>query len=186
MIRELYYPDGTFMGTMPISFLESRKQQFLDAGKGTLYSNLHEKVNMWSWTKQGAKLYQYGALYVTTSKDTARDFARRSFAGGERGLIVYRMLEGAEFLGISIGHPDGRTAKAIRKIKSFAEADEPKPVIVVLNDLDPRFFLSEEGEPADMQLKMASDTFPDDDIIAEFSFRYLKDVDLSRYPFERV
>ena len=184
MPRELYYSNGQFKGTIPrsLSFLESKKQQFLDAGEDVLYYNLHEKVNMWSWTEQGAELYQYGALYLTFSKDTARNYARQSFAGGERGLIVYRMLEGIDFLGISLGNPDEKISHAIQKVQSFGEPDRKEPIIVTMNDIDPGLLLSEKGEPVNELLKLTHNS----SIMAGFSFRYMKDVDLSLYSFERV
>ena len=159
MVRELRWPNGELKGTVPISFLESRKQQFIDAGKDALYFNLYEKVNMFSWTEEGAELYQYGSLYVTTSREIASDYARRAFAGGERGLIAYRMLEGIEFLGIPLGNPEERTFNAIQRVKSFAEANEPEPVIVVLDDVAPCDLLSEDGKPADRKIQLFFDMY---------------------------
>ena len=182
MIRELRWPNGEFKGTVPISFLESRKQQFIDAGQEILYKNLYEKVSMFSWTKEGAELYQYGALYVTMSKKTAADFARRSFAGGERGLIVYRMLEGIAFLGIPLGNPDKRTTDAIQRVKAFADANDAAPVIVTLKDVAPCDLLTESGKPADAMLQLVLDS----GILIEPSFRYVKEIELSLFPMEQL
>ena len=185
IIRELRWPNGELKGTFPISFLESRKQQFIDAGKEILYYNLYEKVSMADWTRQGASLYQYGSLYVSMSKDSASDYARRSFAGGERGLIVYRMLEGIDFLGISLGNPNEMMAKAIQRVKSFAEAKQPEPVVVTIGNVDPHDLLSEGGRPADEHIKLAHDV-QKHGIQAEFSFRYIKDINLSLFPVEHI
>lgn len=182
LVRELRWPNGELKGTVPISFLESRKQQFIDAGKEVFYTNLSEKVNMFSWTEEGAELYQYGSLYATTSREIASNYARNAFAGGERGLIVYRMLEGLEFLGIPLGNPGEKTFRAIQRVKSFAEANEPEPVIVIIDDVLPCDLLSEDGKPADKKIQL----FFDPGILIDFTFRYVKDVDLSTYPVERI
>ena len=174
VIKELRYPNGELMGTLPITYLQSIKQQFYNAGKIVLYKNLFEKMTMADLTEKGAPLYQYGSLYVTLSKQTAIDFARRSFAGGERGLIVYRLLEGAEFLGISLCNLDNRTSRAILRIKTFAEDNSPRPVIVILNDVDPEDLLSEGGDPVCGE------------ILSDTNYRYIKDVDLSLYRVESI
>ncbi len=174
VIKELRYPNGEFMGTLPISYLESIKQRFIDAGEDTLYNGLRSRVSMADWSKQGAPRYQYGALYVTGSQWKASIYARDSYAGGERGIIVYFMLKGATFLGIPLGNPDSKTYQAIQRVRSFAEAKEQEPVVVVLNDVAPEDLLSESGEPVK------------EPIILGDSYRYIKDVDLSLYPVEHI
>lgn len=174
VIKELRYPNGEFMGTLPISYLKSIKQRFIDAGEETLYYGLLSHVSIMDWSKQGAPRYQYGALYVTGSDRKASLFAHDSYAGGERGIIAYFMLKGAAFLGLSLGNPDNRTYQAIQRVKSFAEAKEREPVIVVLNDVALEDLLSEGGGPV-----MGP-------IISGESYRYMKDVDLSLYPIRHL
>lgn len=186
LIRKLYYPNGKLKGTTLMSFLESRKQQFIDAGEDALYYNLYEKVNMYSWTEQGAELYQYDALYLTPSKEKAKNYARRSFAGGERGLVVYRMLEGADFLELPLGTPNENTLRAIQKVKSFAETAAPIPVIVTLDDIDPDYLLTEGGKSASRYIERVVNALKNGETPPDNSFRYMKDVDLSIYPVEHI
>ena len=95
------------------------------------------------------------------------------------------MLEGIEFLDISLGNPNEMTAKAIQRVRSFAEENNPDPVVVKFCDVDPNDLLSEGGEPANKDIKMALD-MRKRGILVDFSFRYLRDLDLSLFPIEHI
>ena len=86
------------------------------------------------------------------------------------------------FIPDRLGNPDEKTAKAIQRVKAFAESDDADPVILVLDEVDPSDLLTEEGKPADTRLKLALDS----DIRFEPSFRYVKDIDLSLCQVEHV
>ena len=185
VIRKLWWPNGEFKGTTSIPYIESIKQQFVDAGKGRLHEKVYRYVSMADWSKQGAPKYQYGSLYLTALKGMASTFANDAFAGGERGEIVYYMLEGAAFLGISLGHPEEKIVRAIQTIKAFAEGPR-EPIVVILNDVDPKYLLAEGGKSADFSVELVMKAQKEGRTAPGANFRYMKDVDLSRYPFERV
>ena len=100
--------------------------------------------------ENGSQYYQYGDLYLTGDKNKARRYALSSFAGGEIGLIAYRLIQGAEILGWDSCNNDESLKKTIESIKSFAEA-QAIPVVIPISDLSLDGFLSYNGILKELQ-----------------------------------
>ena len=104
---------------------------------------------MW---KNGNQQYQYGDLYLTSSRIKAENYARRSFAGGELGLIAYRMISALEVLSFDNLYSDQNISSVIQMIKSFAEDEVAKsPVVVKAYNLEPKCLLTDEGKIIDWE-----------------------------------
>lgn len=94
--------------------------------------------------ENGSQYYQYGDLYLAGDKNKARHYAFSSFAGGEIGLIAYRLIQVAEILGWDSCNNDESLKKTIESIKSFAEA-QAIPVVIPISDLDMDYLFYEMG-----------------------------------------
>ena len=100
----------------------------------------------------------------------AMDYAVRSFAGGELGLIAYRLLLSAEVIGLEITNLDEKTKVAIDTVRSFvSEQHGTSPVIVRVPDIDVNYLSSDKGE----RIEWMTERFVHQD------FRYLKEITLS-------
>lgn len=113
-----------------------------------IYHNLLEKLFMIDSWKKGIQQYQYGDLYLTSFEMKAEKYALRSFAGGELGLMVYRLVEAADIIGLDYSQTKDR--KAIEQVMDFAK-DESKeePVVIMLPDVPIKNLLSDSGMPLD-------------------------------------
>ena len=120
-------------------------------------------------------LYQYGSFYLTTNKMTALNYAQRSFAGGEIGLMAYSLIEGTEIINFTDYNPDESLKNKINRIKEFGEEGKECPVIVTFNNIDLSCLQNEDGTP-----------LPIDDITIFSNFRYSKAQDLKWDIIENV
>lgn len=156
--------------TTKVRKIERYKPIFESQKKLELYNNLIEKMWMIDSWKNGNEQYQYGDLYLTSSKMKAMDYAVRSFAGGELGLIAQRLLLSAEVIGLEITNLDKKTKVAIDTVRSFvSEQHGTSPVIVKVPDIDVNYLYSDKGE----RIEWMTDHFAHQD------FRYLKEITLS-------
>lgn len=119
--------------------------------------------------ENGSQLYQYGSLYLTGDMDKAKRYAFSSFAGGEIGLITYRLIQGVEVLGWGNLIKDEDIKKNMQTIKSFAE-QEAAPVVIPISDWDINDLLTEKNECVDYQ---------DEYLFEVGSFRYTKEYSLN-------
>lgn len=126
------------------------KQLFFENNKEIVYRNLIEKIFMIKERNRGNQSYQYGYLFLTRDPSSAIDYARRSFAGGELGLIAYRLLEGMEFINFPEFSPSKEVQKAIEEVKEFGKEGLEEPVIITLDNLDIGQLLTEDGEQINM------------------------------------
>ena len=138
------------------------------------YNNLCEALMMQEARVNGSSDYQYGSLYLTGSWNKASRYAYRAFAGGEIGLLAYRMIKALEVLKLSKWNPDSEVLLAINRVLAFAEAETgPTPAVVTIDGVSFRDLLTEKGMPLQTELS--------DEIISVMSFRYLPSIDLSLY-----
>ena len=132
--------------------IEEYKDLFVIQNKQYVYDNLLEKLWMVDMWKNGNQQYQYGDLYLTSSRIKAENYARRSFAGGELGLIAYRMISALEVLSFDNLYSDQNISSVIQMIKSFAEDEVAKsPVVVKAYNLEPKCLLTDEGKIIDWE-----------------------------------
>lgn len=163
--------------------VEKYKDEFIKAGKNNLYTNFTEKLSMQGRRVNGSELYQYGDLYLAASYNTAKDYAARSFAGGELGLIAYRLAEGLVFLNFPDWHPTPEIEYAINRILEFGEGGKEDPVIVTLEGIDPEDLVMDNGSSAKEEIEALYDILGN---LGDLKFRYLKDTDLSQFPIEHL
>ena len=110
-----------------------------------LWYNIYEKLLMLSTRDDGNEYYQYGSLYLTNLKIKAGNYARRAFAGGELGLIAYRLIQAAEILEQYDFTENDAVMKSVNNVKAFAESS-PKPVIIPITEIDINYLFSENGK----------------------------------------
>lgn len=167
-------PNGE-IGYSFIPEFETYKDLFIEKGSECLYGNLYEKLSMLDCRDKGSGLYQYDSLYLTSSKDKAKHYACRSFAGGELGLIAYRLLEGIEVLNFKKWKPDAQVVLAISNIKDFSLEGKEEPIVITLNNIDSQYLLDEDGRPITIGLErlLRREEMSGD------SFRYIQDITLS-------
>ena len=131
-------------------YRERKLEQYKDAlspkDNPYLYANVYEKLSMVDMKNNGCQQYQYGDLYLTSRDYSADNYARRSFAGGEIGLMAYRMIEAAEIIGFDGLYENKAAVADIETIKKFA-LEENEPVIIKVKDLDPKYLQTDTGEP---------------------------------------
>lgn len=152
-----------------------------EKGDEYMYINLLEKLLMIDAQKNGAELYQYKDLYLCSLKRSAMNYAQRSYAGGETGLIAYRLIKGAEIIGFDNMYNDQVVKQAAERIKEFAKEGNERPAIITIEGVDIKDLLREDGRPlSDIDLKLINDLAK----VAGFKFRYTKPIELSKYKIE--
>lgn len=149
--------------------IENYKDYIIEHSSTDTWTNLYEKLMMCNCNETKSQLYQYGDLYLTGDIDKAKRYALRSFAGGEIGLIVYRLIQGLEALGWDNFINDEFIKNNIRTIKSFAEQNAV-PIVIPISDLDLNYLLTEKGECIDQQNEL---------VYKIGTFRYVKEHSLS-------
>ncbi len=129
--------------------------QNLFEGKGELdYYDLREKILMLRDCKRGIELYQYGNFYVATTKSRASSYALRSFAGGELGLITYRLIQGAQIIKFDNFCPNTDVDHAMSNIIEMATSIKREPVVFKLENLNIDNLQWEDGRPIDKKDEM--------------------------------
>lgn len=144
-------------------------------GKG-LYDNLFEKLMMIDSRNNNAGLYQYENLYLCSTKSTAAHYATRSYAGGEIGLMAYRLIQGADIINFENFRPDSNIQSIMNRIKDFAKEGNEKPAIVTIENIDLDFLSFEDGRP------IKKENFADwleRNRKHQLKFRYTKSLELS-------
>lgn len=85
----------------------------------------------------GCEKFQYDTFHLAKLRAKAENYAIRSFAFGEVGLMAYRMYDAARILDFPIHTYNDEIQCAAHRIAQFAEDDENIcPVIFEINDLD--------------------------------------------------
>ena len=162
--------------------IELLKDKFIECGKDVVFHNLYEKLSMLETRYVGAGLFQYGFLYLAATKDSAAGYARRSFAGGELGLIAYRMIEGMDVLQLSEWKPDGSVQDDIARILEFSQEDKSDPIVITLDGIDSNNLLSENGgDPSSF-----FDFYNRFGYVPDYKFRYIGELNLSAFPTEHL
>ena len=156
--------------------LKLRYEKLLnEKGGKRMFNNLFEKLYMIDGCKNGVGLYQYNNLYVCASKRSALFYSERSYAGGEVGLVAYRLIQGAEIIGFESLYQDANVKRAADRIKEFAKEGNERPVIVTIEDADVDFLFNEDGTPLTDYVK---DNIFNHSCIAGSKFRYTKPIEL--------
>lgn len=146
-----------------------------------MYQNLFEKLGMIDCRNNNAGFYQYDNLYLCSSKLGAADYAAKSYAGGEIGLIAYRLIQGADIINFEDFRPNSNIQFIMNKIREFAKEGNEKPAIVTIENIDVDFLSFEDGRP------IAKDNFAEwlePRRKFELKFRYTKPLELSECKVE--
>ena len=146
-----------------------------------MYQNLFEKLAMIDCRNNNAGLYQYKNLYLCSSKLTAASYATRSFAGGEMGLIAYRLIQGADIINFENFRPNSNIQSIMNKIREFAKEGNEKPAIVTIENIDVDYLSFEDGKPIE------KDNFAEwlePRRKRQLKFRYTKPLELSECKVE--
>lgn len=130
----------------------SELKESLDAENDkVLYYNVAEKISMNDLRINDNQLYQYGSLFLTTLDWRAENYAYRAFAGGEIGLIAYRLYQGIKKIQFEGWNPNDKVKTALNMIEEFAN-DTPKPVVFAFDHLKKEFIRNENGNIIDDEL----------------------------------
>ena len=146
-----------------------------------MYQNLFEKLAMIDCRNNNAGLYQYENLYLCSSKLTATSYATSSFAGGEMGLIAYRLIQGADIINFENFRPNSNIQSIMNKIREFAKEGNEKPAIVTIENIDVDYLSFEDGKPIE------KDNFAEwlePRRKRQLKFRYTKPLELSECKVE--
>lgn len=146
-----------------------------------MYQNLFEKLAMIDCRNNNAGLYQYENLYLCSSKLTAASYATSSFAGGEMGLIAYRLIQGADIINFENFRPNSNIQSIMNKIREFAKEGNEKPAIVTIENIDVDYLSFEDGKPIE------KDNFAEwlePRRKRQLKFRYTKPIELSECKVE--
>jgi len=146
-----------------------------------MYQNLSEKLAMIDCRNNNAGLYQYENLYLCSSKLTAASYATSSFAGGEMGLIAYRLIQGADIINFENFCPNSNIQSIMNKIREFAKEGNEKPAIVTIENIDVDYLSFEDGKPIE------KDNFAEwlePRRKRQLKFRYTKPLELSECKVE--
>ena len=146
-----------------------------------MYQNLFEKLAMIDCRNNNAGLYQYENLYLCSSKLTAASYATSSFAGGEMGLIAYRLIQGADIINFENFRPNSNIKSIMDRIREFAKEGNEKPAIVTIENIDVDYLSFEDGKPIE------KDNFAEwlePRRKRQLKFRYTKPLELSECKVE--
>lgn len=132
--------------------------------------NLCNALTICSASYNGNEQYRYDSFHLSAKKYKAENYARRSFAFGEIGLLAYRMYDSARFLDLSIIDDDKNILRAANKIVNFAEDDNNiHPVVFEIYNLDLHLLSVEKfGNIYDV-IKIFGDRFHNNDFVLHYS-----------------
>lgn len=118
-----------------------------------LFTNLCDKITLYKAYLNGNPRYQYDkdVTYLCSGQVGAQNYAYRAFAGGEIGLIAFRMLEACKAMGLKYDNTDSYTFHSIRKVEDFA-LSTPQPAIIPITDYKKELLFLEDGKsiPSDI------------------------------------
>ena len=167
---------------VPKTLLEVRYKKLLDEkGEPFLYTNLFEKLTMVEARNNGSGLYQYDDVYFCSSKTKAMHYSCRSYAGGETGLMAYRLIQGAEIIGFDNLYNTEEVKKAAEIIKDFAKEGNERPAIVTMDEYDINSLFLEKGTPLS---KLDLEEWHKSKNKCHISFRYTGPVDFRKCKLE--
>ena len=167
--QQVTLPNGVKIFDTSSRKIEHLKSLFINAGKHELYNRLLSRLSMVDLWKKGSKWYQYDFLCVTGDKDKAERYAKRSFAGGEFGYIVYDLICAAEFLNLFINKPLEEISFYINEIKMFSNIQEP--IVIIIDDLESEFLYEETSDKPFSEISS--------DVIKHLSFKYKQEYTLN-------
>lgn len=127
--------------------LDTLKKKLPQESFPNLCANLLDKLTLYNAYLNGSPRYQYDkkVTYVCSAKNGAQNYANRAFAGGEMGLIAFRMLEACKAMGIKYDNTDSVTLNSIKKVEEFATS-APQPAIIPITDYDMELLSFEDGK----------------------------------------
>ncbi len=141
------------IGYVPQKKIEIIASKFTSKEEQIIKCNFFESLHRVEACKKGNSQYQYGDLYLTSSRETALNYARRAFAGGETGLNAYRLIEGAELLQVDGWNNNKEINQTIAEFKQFIGTEEQdEPVVITVNDIDVANLLADTGNPLDANI----------------------------------
>ncbi len=112
-----------------------------------LYLNLGNALDVIDADANGNFSYQHDDFYLTITYEKARNYAYRSSAFGEIGLVAYRLIDAARKMGLKNIGPYSIN-DYYKRIISFAES-EPRPIVLTFKGLDISLMETENGKAYD-------------------------------------
>lgn len=152
-----------------LACLELFKQPLAYDTDSTTYLNLLNALTLCDGMNSNSPNYNYDYFFVANWGSIAENYARRSFAFGEIGLMAYRILDVCLKMGMKKWGPYP-LRDFCKRIIDFAEG-EPQPVVFAFDDLDLNCVERANG-------KKITDMRKDFDINCGTSYRYTKEVHL--------
>lgn len=171
-------PDGSY-GFVSQPLIEKYRQTFAEQGKESVYSNLLQKLSMLEARDLGSGMYQYDSLYLSGDKNKACRYANCSFAGGEYGLIAYRLIEGFDIINPLEFTPDTGLLSDMDIVKAFSQENVADPIVVTIDGISPKDLLNEDGNPVSVSLF-------ENGLHEYLSFRLCKTIDLKNYSIKHL
>ena len=147
----------------------------MDSLRGDLDDEKHSQMRLgvsmyYNSCIRSSRLFEYGSLYLTSSLDEAWKYAERARHFGETGFMAYGMALALDNAVKVMAEPSSVHTKLPGELVSFIE-EEPQPTVVRVDRYEPDLLLTETGE----KIKVSKG------IVFGSSFRYLGDLDLSRF-----
>lgn len=141
-----------------------------------LYSNLLNSLCCFDAYLNGSRLYQYDkdVVYLCSDIDRAARYAQRAFAGGEMGLIAFRMIEASQALGVDLTDAPNSVLQSIQEVKMM-EGIPDNPVIIPVSTYDRSKVFMEDGK--EMSDEVFAD-FADDECSSSFKYTGALDFNL--------
>lgn len=138
------------IGYVPQKKIEIIASKFTSKEERIVKNNFFESLSRVEAWKKGNAQYQYGDLYLTSLRETAINYARRAFAGGETGLNAYRLIEGAELLQIEGWNNNNDIIQTIAEIiQVIGTKDNDEPVVISIYDIDDDKLFADTGNVLD-------------------------------------
>lgn len=99
--------------------------------------NLYNALCCHSGLLNNNQFYQYdnNVIYLTNLKSRAENYARGAFAGGETGMLAYRLQEMAAFVGIDLYSLPHNLQSALEAVRKFGNST-PHPVIFEIKNYE--------------------------------------------------
>lgn len=133
--------------------LDTLKQKLPQELFPNLFANLCDKITLYQAYLNGSPRYQYDkdVTYLCSGQLGAKNYAYRAFAGGEIGLIAFRMLEACKAMNLRYDNIDSQTLNSIRIVEDFA-LSAPQPAVIPVDKYRKELLSFEDGKsiPSDI------------------------------------
>ena len=144
---QFFEPYSHLENPMIFDKLDALKLKLPQEDFPNLYANLCDKIILYKAYLNSSTRYQYDKVvtYVCSAQTGAQNYAYRAYAGGEMGLIAFRMLEASKVMGLKYDNTDSLTLNSIRRVEDFA-LSTPQPAVIPIDDYKKELLSLEDGK----------------------------------------